>query len=350
MIDDIFDIFLAAVPLPCIFINDAERIVAANTEALTLIGQIAIGQNYVTILRQPALLDAIDATMSDGTARTAQYLSNDGVQDTTFRVTCRAVRPHSEAVVYAVLLTFEDISHLEQANQMRRDFVANVSHELRTPLTALMGFIETLRGPARGDAKAAARFLDIMQNEAERMNRLVGDLMSLNRVERDERVRPTQSVVLNEILDSTLQSLQPLASDAGVIFETDFPDDPVEMYGDDDQLRQVFTNIVENAIKYGGAGGRITLRMTTNAREPALRSPGVRVQIIDYGAGIDPVHLPRLTERFYRADDHRSSELGGTGLGLAIVKHIINRHRGRLRVQSNLGEGAVFTVILPTQG
>lgn len=349
MIDDVFDIFLAAVPLPCIFINDAERIVAANTEALTLIGQIAIGQNYITILRQPALLDAIDATMSDGTARTTQYLSNDGAQDTTFRVTCRSVRPHSEAVAYAVLLTFEDISHLEQTSQMRRDFVANVSHELRTPLTALMGFIETLRGPARSDAKAMTRFLDIMQKEAERMNRLVGDLMILNRVEQDERVRPTQMVLLKEILDTTLQSLQPLASDAGVKFETDFPDDPVEMFGDGDQLRQVFTNLVENAIKYGGTGGRITIQMTTSEREPALRAPGLRVQVIDYGAGVDPVHLPRLTERFYRADDHRSSELGGTGLGLAIVKHIINRHRGRLRVQSNIGEGATFTVILPTQ-
>ena len=345
--EDILSALLAAIPLPSLAIDGTERIVAANAEALTLIGQQAIGRNYVTILRQPALLDAIESTLSDSTARTTRYLSNDGAQDTTFRVSCRAVP--GVGARGAVVLSFEDISHMEQASQMRRDFVANVSHELRTPLTALMGFIETLRGPARNDTEASARFLDIMQDEAERMNRLVGDLMSLNRVEGDERVRPTQSVVLNDVLDSTLRTLRPLAGEAGVSFETEFPDAPVQMIGDGDQLKQVFTNLIENAIKYGGSGGRVTLRMTTCAREPALRAAGSRVQIIDYGPGIDPVHLPRLTERFYRADDHRSRALGGTGLGLAIVKHIINRHRGRLRVESELGQGATFTVILPVQ-
>jgi two-component system phosphate regulon sensor histidine kinase PhoR len=232
---------------------------------------------------------------------------------------------------------------------MRSDFVTNVSHELRTPLTALIGFIETLRGSARNDLAATARFLDIMQDEAERMNRLVGDLMSLNRVEGDERVRPTQSVVLNDIIHSSLHTLHPLASEVDVAFEIEFPEVPIQIIGDADQLTQVFINIIGNAIRYGGSGGRITLRITTNAREPALRAAGVRIQIIDYGAGIDPVHLPRLTERFYRADDHRSRDLGGTGLGLAIVKHIISRHRGRLRIESELGEGATFTVILPVQ-
>ncbi|MEO0380649.1 MAG: ATP-binding protein [Pseudomonadota bacterium] len=345
--DDILSALLAAIPLPSLAIDGTDRIVAANAEALTLIGQQAIGRNYVTILRQPALLDAIESTLSDSTARTTRYLSNDGAQDTTFRVSCRAVP--GVGARGAVVLSFEDISHMEQASQMRRDFVANVSHELRTPLTALMGFIETLRGPARNDTEASARFLDIMQDEAERMNRLVGDLMSLNRVEGDERVRPTKSVVLNDVLDSTLRTLRPLAGEAGVSFETEFPEAPVQMIADGDQLKQVFTNLIENAIKYGGSGGRVTLRMTTSAREPALRAAGARVQIIDYGPGIDPVHLPRLTERFYRADDHRSRALGGTGLGLAIVKHIINRHRGRLRVESELGQGATFTVILPVQ-
>ena len=345
--DDILDALLAAIPLPSLAIDGTERIIAANTEALTLIGQQAKGRNYVTILRQPALLDAIEATLSDSTTRTTRYLSNDGAQDTTFQVSCRAVP--GVGINGAVLLAFEDISHMEQASQMRRDFVANVSHELRTPLTALMGFIETLRGPARDDAAAAARFLGIMQDEAERMNRLVGDLMSLNRVEGDERVRPTQSVVRSDVLDSTLRTLRPLAEEAGVIFDVDMPETPVRMIADSDQLKQVFTNLIENAVKYGGLGGRVTVRMTTSAREPALRAPGARIQIIDYGPGIDPVHLPRLTERFYRADDHRSRALGGTGLGLAIVKHIINRHRGRLRVESELGQGATFTVILPVQ-
>lgn len=347
MDNHILEGLLSAIPLPSLAIDASERIVAANLEALTLIGQQALGRNYVIILRQPALLDAIEATLTDGAARTARYLGNDGAQDATFNVSCRVVRDVGQSGARAALLVFEDKTMVEQAGQMRRDFVANVSHEMRTPLTALMGFIETLRGPARDDKAASMRFLDIMQDEAERMNRLVGDLMSLNRVESDERVRPSATVMLNEVLDSTQRTLRPLAKEAGVTFEADFPERPVAVPGDADQLIQVFTNLLENAIKYGGAGGRITIRLTVSERETALRAAGARVQIIDYGPGIDPVHLPRLTERFYRADDHRSKALGGTGLGLAIVKHIINRHRGRLRVESVLGRGATFTVILP---
>ena len=255
MNDEILNALLAAVPLPSLAIDGSERIIAANTDALTLIGQQARGQNYVTMLRQPALLEAIEATLTDGIARATQYLSNDGAQNTTFRVSCRTVRGFGQDAAGVVLVTFEDMTDKEQASQMRRDFVANVSHELRTPLTALMGFIETLRGPARNDPEAGARFLDIMKTEAERMNRLVGDLMSLNRVEGDERVRPTQSVVLNDILNSTLHTLQNLASKAEATFETEYPENPVYMIADGDQLKQVFTNIITNAIKYSGSGG-----------------------------------------------------------------------------------------------
>lgn len=340
---------LEAIGWPALAIDRTERIIAANTEARTLIGQEIADRNFVTMLRQPALLDAVEATLQDGATRNAQYLSNDGAQDTTFDVSVRAAANIGQDNAGAVILCFQDVSHIEHVRQMRRDFVANVSHELRTPLTALMGFIETLRGPARDDREASARFLDIMQAESERMNRLVGDLMSLNRVEGDERVRPTTQIELVGILQSVCRSLGPLAKEAGVVFEQAFEATSVDLIGDQDQLMQVFTNLVENAVKYGGSGGRVTIRLKVSDRETVLRRPGVRVQVIDYGAGIDPVHLPRLTERFYRADDHRSRALGGTGLGLAIVKHIINRHRGRLRVESELGEGASFTVILPIE-
>ena len=335
---------LLALPMPAIAIDGSERIMAANTDAHTLIGQGIEGRNYVTILRQPPLIDAIEKTLADSLARTSTYLANDGVEDTTYQVTVRVV-PGAHVIV----LCFIDITHLQQAGQMRRDFVANVSHELRTPLTALMGFIETLRGPARDDAAARDRFLDIMEGEAGRMNRLVGDLLSLSRVEGEQRVRPRGQVVLNDVLASVLQALSPLAKDHGMTVETAFPNTPVTMTGDTDQLKQVFTNLVENAIKYGTAGKRVTIAMRQVERDPALRAPAVRVEVIDYGAGIDAVHLPRLTERFYRADGHRSRALGGTGLGLAIVKHIINRHRGRLRVESEVGKGARFTVILPLE-
>jgi two-component system phosphate regulon sensor histidine kinase PhoR len=342
------DLILDAIPQPIIAIDASERILCVNSAAVRLVGDKATQRNYVSILRQPGLLQAIEATFKDDVPRSAKYLSTDGAQDTIFKVSCRAALGGGKGGAKAVILFFEDISQLEEVGQMRRDFVANVSHELRTPLTALIGFIETLRGPARDDAQAATRFLDTMQDEAERMNRLVGDLMSLNRVEGNERVRPRQRVVLNEIIQSTLHSLQPLADQAGVKFEFESPQRPIEINGDSDQLTQVFTNIIGNALKYGASGGRISLRMTTVEREVALRASGVRIQVIDYGAGMDPLHLPRVTERFYRADDHRSRELGGTGLGLAIVKHIVNRHRGKLNIDSALGEGTTVTVMLPT--
>lgn len=335
---------LAALPMPALAIDGLERIIVANTEARTLIGQGIEGRNFVTMLRQPALIEAIEAVLRDGTNRVSPYLSNDGVRDTTFQVSVRQVPALS-----VIVLCFMDVTHVEQAGQMRRDFVANVSHELRTPLTALMGFIETLRGPARDDAAARDRFLDIMDGEAGRMNRLVGDLLSLSRVEDAERVRPRDQVDLTGILGSVLRSLKPLADEAGVTLEAEFADTPVVLTGDADQLMQVFTNLVENAIKYGASGKRVTVKLQPTERDPALRAPGVRVHVIDYGPGIDPIHLPRLTERFYRADSHRSRALGGTGLGLAIVKHIVNRHRGRLRVESDLGRGAQFTIVLPLQ-
>lgn len=338
----IIDEVLAAIPLPAMAIDGQERIVATNGEARTLIGQGLEGRNYVTILRQPGLIDTIEAVLRDSQPRMSHYLSNDGVEDTNFQVTVRVV-PQLRMIV----LCFVDITHLEQAGQMRRDFVANVSHELRTPLTALMGFIETLRGPAREDAAARDRFLDIMEGEAGRMNRLVGDLLSLSRVEQDQRVRPKYTVNLTDILSSVLRTLGPMAKEADVTVEQEFPEEPVTLTGDQDQLMQVFTNLVENALKYGATGKKLTVKMAVMQRDPALRAAGVRVQVIDYGPGIDDIHLPRLTERFYRADSHRSRALGGTGLGLAIVKHIINRHRGRLRVESEVGKGAEFTVTLP---
>lgn len=334
--------YLSALPMPAIAIDGSERIVNANSEARSLIGQGIVGRHYVTILRQPTLIGMIDEVMKDSRQRQAQYFANDGVEDTIYNVHARVLQ--SERVL---LLIFVDVTHLEQAGQMRRDFVANVSHELRTPLTALMGFIETLRGPARDDAAARDRFLDIMEGEAERMNRLVGDLLSLSRVEGEQRVRPRDTVELCATINSVVRSLGPLAKDHDMVLEADMPDHAVNITGDQDQLTQVFTNLVENAIKYATQGERVTLKLETIERDPALRAPGVRIAVIDYGPGIDPVHLPRLTERFYRADSHRSRALGGTGLGLAIVKHIINRHRGRLRVESKLGEGTQFTVILP---
>lgn len=333
---------IAALPLPTLAIDRHERIIAINPLAEALVGAGAMGRHFVTVLRQPTLVEAVEQALSDGKLHETQYLAGDVSKPLTFDVTLKTVLSTG-----TLMVSFQDMTHEEEAGQMRRDFVANVSHELRTPLTALMGFIETLGGPARDDAVARDRFLGIMADEAGRMNRLVGDLLSLSRVEADARVKPTTKVNLTDILTTTLRNLNPLAVENGVSLVAELGDEPLSLLGDADQLLQVFTNLVENAIKYGGADNSVEIFTQTSLRDPALRGPSLRITIRDHGPGIDQVHLPRLTERFYRADSHRSRALGGTGLGLAIVKHILSRHRGRLQIASELGDGAAFTVILP---
>ncbi|MBV2360948.1 two-component sensor histidine kinase [Thalassococcus sp. CAU 1522] len=335
---------IAGFPLPAVLIRADERIAAANEPATALLGPGMVGRHFITALRQPTLLDAIEDCLQSGEPRKTDYLTNDGRQDTTFRVSIAAVALDRGR---GVLVTFEDITHLEQAGQMRRDFVANVSHELRTPLTALIGFIETLKGPARNDEVARDRFLDTMEKEAGRMNRLVQDLLSLSRVEAEERVRPTGRVDPAALIRTTLDRLSPMAMEAGVRVLADLPDSAATITGDADQLVQVVTNLVENAIKYSGRGAEVHVSLSRPVFEPRIRGDGIRITVRDTGPGIDAIHLPRLTERFYRIDTHRSREKGGTGLGLAIVKHIVNRHRGRLRVESEPGKGATFIVILP---
>ncbi|WP_417525713.1 ATP-binding protein [Marinovum sp.] len=334
-----------ALPQPMVVIGDDEYIHHVNEAAQRLVGQAAVGRHFITALRQPALLDTVEATLRDHTARQTNFLTREDGQDVTYSVRCAAIHGGER---HGVLLSFEDVTHVEAASQMRRDFIANVSHELKTPLTALLGFIETiLHGPAREDAAARNRFLGIMESEAERMNRLVGDLLSLNRVEATERMRPTSRIDLAILMRSVIKSLSGIAGEAGLEIRTQMPEPPVSVPGDEDQLRQVLTNLIENAVKYAADGGRIDITLTPPAYHPRLRCDAVELVVRDYGPGIDPVHIPRLTERFYRVDSHRSRQKGGTGLGLAIVKHIVGRHRGRLQIDSELGQGTSFRIVLP---
>ena len=338
------DGLLEAVPLAALYIGADERIVSVNVAARRLLGEGLEGRHFITALRQPPVMDAIENCLRDRLRHRARYLGSDGAQDTTYEVTASPVEFTGQQ---GVLVAFEDITQVEQVGQMRRDFVANVSHELRTPLTALMGFIETLQGPARGDEAATARFLGTMYAEATRMERLVRDLLALSRVEGEARMRPDAPQDLGALLGSVVHTLRPLTGEAGVAVRLSHPAAPVVVPGDADQLRQVATNLIENAVKYGGQGGAVRVGLEIERNEPNLRADAAVITVADNGPGIDPVHIPRLTERFYRVDSHRSREMGGTGLGLAIVKHIVNRHRGRLRIDSAPGKGSVFRVILP---
>ncbi len=335
---------LDALQPPAFFVDAQNRISVSNAAARALFGGTLAGRHYVSILRQPLILDAIDTVIRDGIPARANFIGSDGAHETVWVASAAPLMADGRL---GVLVSMEDTTAMQEAGQMRRDFVANVSHELRTPLTALIGFIETLRGAAREDPVAREKFLAIMSREATRMNRLVQDLLSLSRVESEERMRPTQRMSPGDLLRSVALSLAPLLQERGVKLTLQGVDGLPGIVGDSDQLRQVFTNLIENAVKYSGRGHDVTLSAQVIEREPSMRMAAIRIDVSDHGDGIDPIHLPRLTERFYRVDSHRSREMGGTGLGLAIVKHIVNRHRGRLRIASEVGQGSTFSVLLP---
>jgi two-component system phosphate regulon sensor histidine kinase PhoR len=333
---------LSGVPLPALIVDVDERIRVMNPAALAMFGEAILGRHHAIALRHPEVQEALGRALREGVAGVARQVVPGPSQDAVHRVTVTPMPGN-----LGVLCVLEDLSEAEQMGLMRREFVANVSHELRSPLTALSGFIETLKGAAKDDPAARERFLTIMEREAGRMNRLIRDLLHLSRVESEERVRPTAHVDLVEILRSTKATLRPLSDAAGVSVRLDLAEGlNTKVPGDADQLVQVFQNLMENAVKYGGAGGDVIVRLTADSLP---KSAALRIEVIDRGEGIDAQHLPRLTERFYRVDGHRSREKGGTGLGLAIVKHIVQRHRGRLKIDSVKGAGSTFAVILPSE-
>lgn len=351
---------MEAVPEPMLHLSQSGQVSCANQAARALLGDWIEGRSYAAVLRQPGLLSRVEAVQAGGAAAEARLHLTSQTGETQFRVAITPLGGPNARGIRAILLHLTDITHLREAEEMRRDFVANVSHELRTPLTALMGFIETLRGPAREDAAIRDRFLGIMDAEARRMNRLVSDLLSLSRVESQERQRPEGAVDLKAVLDGVIAALKPAAEDQDSVLTLETLPAPQGLFaegapqgflikGDRDQLMQVFLNLSENALKYGGPGKPVTVRLGWQQGMGPIKGPVLVTQVIDRGEGIDPLHIPRLTERFYRVDSHRSRAMGGTGLGLAIVKHIVNRHRGRLRIESTLGQGSVFTVVLPAE-
>jgi two-component system phosphate regulon sensor histidine kinase PhoR len=332
-----------AIPDPILLLDRQRRIVRTNAAARDLFGAPIVDRVIDTVLRDPNVLEAVDEVLA-GRPSSAAQLAVPGTIERFFDVrVARLGAGDSEGL--AALLALYDVTAIRRAEQMRADFVANVSHELRTPLATLLGFTETLRGPARDDAAARDRFLGIMHDQASRMSRLVRDLLSLSRIEETEHTPPTGEVRLGAIIGSVVDGLmlQARAKDVavGVEIEPDLP----RVIGDADQLTQVFQNLVDNAIKYGKPHTKVRIA-AHRAQKSGDAAPVLAISVADEGEGIPREHLPRLTERFYRVDAGRSRQLGGTGLGLAIVKHIINRHRGTLTIDSEVGRGTTFTVYL----
>jgi two-component system, OmpR family, phosphate regulon sensor histidine kinase PhoR len=321
---------------PALVIDPAARIAAANHAARKLIGDRAIGDGLAVALRHPAALEAVRLARETATA-VEREVAGIGRQEGLYRLRVVGVGDGD------LLLTFRDISAARLAERMRVDFVANASHELRTPLATILGFVETLQGPAAEDAPARQRFLDIMGREASRMTRLIDDLLSLSRIELDKYVRPTTPLALEPLLADVGKTLAMRLDSDQRALTIEAPADLPRVIGDRDQILQVLHNLVSNALKYGRSGTPIRI-IAERVERP---EPAVRVAVADQGEGIAAEHLPRLTERFYRVDNSRSRSLGGTGLGLAIVKHIVERHRGELTIDSSEGVGTTIAFTIP---
>lgn len=336
---------IATIPSPLLVIGRTGRIAYANPAAVRSLPRLQEGAHFASLIRAPAFVEAVAATFGDGSERRLEFGARHGAAERVFEARVGLLpsdagfgrEPHALALV-------EDRTEARRIEALRTDFIANASHELRTPLASVIGYIETLQNHAKDDPEARERFLAIMAREAGRMRRLVDDLMSLSRIEMSEHLRPARRVSLAAIAAETAAAMAPLAEREGVTLAVELPPEGAMVLGDRDQLAQVFANLVDNAVKYAGAGSTVRVLAAT----PGPGQPGRHgVTVADDGPGIPREHLQRLTERFYRVNAASSRAKGGTGLGLAIVKHILNRHQGRIEIASAPGKGSAFTVWLP---
>jgi two-component system phosphate regulon sensor histidine kinase PhoR len=335
---------LAGLPQPVIALDVQGDVLAANAPARAVAPALRRGEPVSLALRVPEVLEAIRRAIASDVPQRVEFIERVPIERwyeaIVVPVALRGAALQTPARL--VLVTLDDLTPLRRMEEMRADFVANASHELRTPLAALSGFIETLQGQARDDPTARAKFLTIMQAQATRMARLIDDLLSLSRIELNAHLRPNTRVDLRNIVRQVVDGLQTLARDREVDIGVTASADQVEVQGDRDELLRVFENLIENALKYAASGKRVEISLSADS----VRNEA-RVAVRDFGPGIAPEHLPRLTERFYRVDVADSRAQGGTGLGLALVKHILNRHGGRLTIESVAGQGATFTAVLP---
>ena len=338
----VIDTFVETVNTPILVIDDRSYVISSNKAAVDLLGNDFKDRHFYVAIRQPAIINLFENVSGSNEIQKENFYKTVSGVDRTYEVTAK----FSEELKI-VSLSFDDITDAIQANQMRRDFVANVSHELKSPLTSILGFTETLSGVIESNPSKAKQFLSVMERESLRMSSLIDDLLGLSRVEAAEKQLPSEQVNLGDIMREVLEILTATAAkkNIGIEYVQDAADPLI--IGDYSQVVQVFTNLLQNAIKYGGDGNKIKVIMNSIEYHKSLLTTGYKVSVEDTGIGIEEHHLARLTERFYRVDDHRSRNEGGTGLGLSIVKHIMARHNGRLLVESDPGNGSVFSVIFP---
>ena len=334
---------LESLPLGVILIDDTGTVQFMNRAAEGLLGRRPPGDFPMAALRAPRLLEGIETARRDRQPVTAEFTLA-RTSDTFLHARIHPLEPDAADRPPSILVALEDHSRAHRAAELHRDFVANASHELKTPLAAISGLVETLQGHAREDPQARDRFLTMIGAQADRMRRLVEDLLSLNRIEINERLRPRDPQPLGPIVAEVADSLRAEAAEAKMELKLTGLDRAPTVAGNREELAQAIANLVENAVRYGTPRTAIDLSVVT---DPAARPGMVGIAVADRGPGIPREEIPRLTERFYRVSAARSREKGGTGLGLAIVKHIVNRHRGALEIESTVGQGSRFTIWLP---
>ena len=341
------DVLLDHISYPIVLVDHRARIVETNRAARELLPALRDGQPLSFALRSPDVLEALDKVVRVGGTLKADFALRTPMERRfEVQVTALDVDPEIVGAHSSILLFFRDLTPAWRIERIRADFVANASHELRTPLASILGFIETLQGPARNDAAARERFLDIMRDQARRMTRLIDDLLSLSRIEMRAHLPVTTDVDFSAVIAQVINELTPLAQERSVDIALAAPEEPVWVLGDQDELQRMVENVIENAIKYGESGQKVEVQLRRLDASVSSKL-AIELSVRDYGPGIAPEHLPRLTERFYRVDATASRQRGGTGLGLALVKHIVNRHRGRLAIESELGRGTTVRVALP---
>jgi two-component system phosphate regulon sensor histidine kinase PhoR len=342
---------LEALPDPLLVLSADRTALRANRAAREMLGTrqgseargtAAPPPDAAALLRHPALAEALDRAMATGAPAVADLVLPVPVTRDVAVQVIPMDPPLADGGRVIVLLS--DRTRERAVERMRADFVANASHELRTPLASLIGFIETLRGPAADDPAAQQRFLQIMAEQSDRMRRLIDDLLGLSRIELTEHQSPSGRAQVAAVAGAEADAMAPILAARRARLVLDLAEGVAEP-ADADQVAQVIRNLLDNAIRHGRDRGTIRLAVAPG-RSPDGR-PGMVVSVTDDGPGIPRDHIPRLTERFYRVDKGRSRSAGGTGLGLAIVKHIVNRHRGHLAIESEEGMGTTFRVWLP---
>ena len=342
----LIEALIGGLPQPAIVLDREGRVITFNPAARGVAPALRSGEPALIALRMPELVDAIRRAGKRREQQRVEFFERVPLDRWFEAFVTPVTLPETDGTQAELLLmTFNDLTPLRRVEEMRADFIANASHELRTPLAALLGFIETLQGPAKNDTAAREKFLAIMQQQAARMARLIDDLLSLSRIELNAHLTPNTPVDLAPLVRQVTDGLQTLARDRQVEVRMAIPAEPVMVLGDRDELIRALENLVENALKYGAAGKRVDV--TLSRAQTRAGAPEARIAIRDFGPGIAPEHLPRLTERFYRVDVADSRSQGGTGLGLSLVKHVLNRHGGRVSIESVPGQGATFTMHLP---